>query len=215
MTYKLASLPYEYNALEPYIDARTVEIHHDKHAAAYVNNLNTAVKSVDGFTAAESPIELLKNLSSVPESIQTTVRNNAGGDVNHTLYFKILTPGGPSLPQGKLAETIDRDFGSFEKLKEKLSQLANTRFGSGWSWLVTNKEGKLNVLSTPNQDNPALGKDFGFDQDQTTILGIDVWEHSYYLKYQNRRPEYVTNIFNLINWSIIEDLYLKAQSCCC
>jgi Fe-Mn family superoxide dismutase len=190
--FKLPELPFDKAALEPYIDAMTMEIHHGKHHAAYVNNLNAALEKapeVQGWSLEE----LLSKINQVPEAIRTAVRNNGGGHHNHTLFWDILTPGGSKEPTGRLAEAINATFGSFEKLKEQMTQAGLTRFGSGWAWLVKDKDGKLKVYSTANQDSPLMEGD-------TPLLGIDVWEHAYYLKYQNRRPDYLAAIWNVINW---------------
>jgi Fe-Mn family superoxide dismutase len=190
--FKLPELPFDKAALEPHIDAMTMEIHHGKHHAAYVNNLNAALEKapeVQGWSLEE----LLTKINQVPEAIRTAVRNNGGGHHNHTLFWDILTPGGSKEPTGSLAEAIHATFGSFEKLKEQMTQAGLTRFGSGWAWLVKDKDGKLKVYSTANQDSPLMEGD-------TPLLGIDVWEHAYYLKYQNRRPDYLAAIWNVINW---------------
>ncbi|GIW27733.1 MAG: superoxide dismutase [Mn] [Meiothermus sp.] len=190
--FKLPELGYPKDALEPYIDALTMEIHHGKHHAAYVNNLNAALEKHPELHSW-SLEDLLTKIDQVPEDIRTAVRNNGGGHHNHTLFWDILTPGGSKEPTGKLAEAINATFGSFEELKAKLTQAGATRFGSGWAWLVKDKDGKLQVYSTANQDSPLM-------EGHTPLLGIDVWEHAYYLKYQNRRPDYLAAIWNVINW---------------
>ncbi len=190
--FKLPELGYPKDALEPYIDALTMEIHHGKHHAAYVNNLNAALEKHPELHSW-SLEDLLTKIDQVPEDIRTAVRNNGGGHHNHTLFWDILTPGGSKEPTGKLAEAINTTFGSFEELKAKLTQAGATRFGSGWAWLVKDKDGKLQVYSTANQDSPLM-------EGHTPLLGIDVWEHAYYLKYQNRRPDYLAAIWNVINW---------------
>ncbi|GIW24233.1 superoxide dismutase [Meiothermus sp.] len=190
--FKLPELPYPKDALEPHIDALTMEIHHGKHHAAYVNNLNAALEKHPELHSW-SIEDLLSKIAQVPEDIRTAVRNNGGGHHNHTLFWDILTPGGAKEPTGKLAEAIQATFGSFEELKNKLTQAGLTRFGSGWAWLVKDKDGKLLVYSTANQDSPLM-------EGHTPLLGIDVWEHAYYLKYQNRRPDYLAAIWNVINW---------------
>ncbi len=190
--FKLPELPYPKDALEPHIDAQTMDIHHGKHHAAYVNNLNAALEKhpeIQGWSIED----LLGKIAQVPEDIRTAVRNNGGGHHNHTLFWDILTPGGAREPSGRLAEAINATFGSFDELKTKLTQAGITRFGSGWSWLVKDKDGKLHVYSTANQDSPLM-------EGHTPLLGIDVWEHAYYLKYQNRRPDYLAAIWNVINW---------------
>jgi Fe-Mn family superoxide dismutase len=190
MAYEVPPLPYNYNALEPHIDEQTMQIHHDKHHQAYVDNAN---KALDGTPWADLPVEeLLRNLDQVAEEKRTAVRNNAGGHANHTLFWSVMSPSGGGEPDGDLAAAIGAAFGSFETFKEKLSQAGITRFGSGWGWLVWNGSG-LEVLSTPNQDSP-------LSEGKTPILGIDVWEHAYYLKYQNRRPDYVAAWWNVVDW---------------
>jgi Fe-Mn family superoxide dismutase len=194
MAHQLPPLPYANDALEPYIDAKTMEIHHDKHHAAYLNNLN---KALEGSEWENTPVEqLLANLDRVHENIRTTVRNNGGGYVNHNLFWQIMGPNAGSAPTGDLAAAIDRAFGSFAAFQEKFSTAAATRFGSGWAWLVKKQDGSLDVYSTPNQDSPLMTGD-------KPILGLDVWEHAYYLKYQNRRPEYIANFWNVINWPAV------------
>lgn len=192
MAHELPPLPYPKDALEPYIDAKTMEIHHDKHHQAYITNLNNALK---GHPELESKTaeELLKNLSAVPEAIRAAVRNNAGGHVNHTMFWTIMTPGGSKTPTGPLADEITSTFGSFEDFKTKVDEAGVKRFGSGWTWLVRDGGGKLQIVSTPNQDSPLLEGHF-------PILGNDVWEHAYYLHYQNRRPDYLKAWWNVVNW---------------
>jgi len=203
MAHQLPPLPYDYAALEPHIDEMTMRIHHDKHHNAYVTNLNAALET--NATLADRGIEdLLRNISQVPEAIRTAVRNNGGGHHNHTLFWEIMTPGGSSTPTGALAADINATFGSFDAFKEQFSKAGATRFGSGWAWLVVNKEGKLAVYSTPNQDSPLMEGD-------TPILGMDVWEHAYYLKYQNRRPDYMSAFFNVINWDKVAQNYAGAK----
>lgn len=198
MSFELPKLDYAYNALEPQIDARTMEIHHTKHHAAYTNKLNEAVKGtdLDGKTIEE--------VLAVVDKQSAAVRNNGGGFYNHNLYWKVLTPGGSGEPVGELKTAIERDFGSVEKFKAEFSNAAATRFGSGWAWLVKDNSGKLVVSSTPNQDNPLMPV---ADVKGTPILGIDVWEHAYYLNYQNRRPEYIEAFWALINWDVVADYY--------
>jgi Fe-Mn family superoxide dismutase len=201
MAFELTPLPYSTSALEPHIDAKTMEIHHDKHHQAYVTKLNDALK---GHTELESMTleALLQDLSSVPDELRNAVRNNGGGHWNHDLFWKLLTPGGSSSPQGELAEAINAAFGDSEQFKATFKAAALGRFGSGWAWLVTDKDGKLSVTSTPNQDNPLM-------EGACAILGLDVWEHAYYLNYQNRRPDYVDAFWNLVNWDIVGQLYSK------
>jgi len=190
--YTVPPLPYDFGALEPHIDAKTMEIHHDKHHAAYVNNLNAALK--DHPDLQGKPIEeLIANLNAVPEAIRTAVRNNGGGHANHSFFWQIIGPGGGGEPKGELAKAITDQLGGFPAFKEAFAKAAATRFGSGWAWLTCSKDGKLAVTSTANQDSPLM-------EGQTPILGIDVWEHAYYLKYQNRRPDYVSAFWNVVNW---------------
>jgi Fe-Mn family superoxide dismutase len=192
MAHQLPPLPYAYDALEPHIDQQTMNIHHNKHHQGYVNNLNKALEGHPDLEA-KSVEELLKDLAAVPESIRTAVRNNGGGHANHSLFWPCMSPDGGGEPDGALAAAINTAFGSFDSFKEQFSQAAMTRFGSGWGWLCVSG-GKLVVLSTPNQDNPV-------SQGMTPILGLDVWEHAYYLKYQNRRAEYVAAWWSVVNWS--------------
>ncbi len=200
MTHSLPALPYAFDALEPYIDAQTMQIHHDKHHQAYVDNLN---KALTGTPAADKTLEqLMANISSLPAA----VRNNGGGHYNHSLFWTLLGTGGGQ-PSGALADAINSAFGSLDGLKEKMSTAGATRFGSGWAWLIV-KDGKLEVTSTPNQDNPLMDV---AEVKGAPILGIDVWEHAYYLKYQNRRPEYLSQIWNVINWKKVEELYNTAK----
>lgn len=198
MSYTLPDLPYRYDALEPHIDARTMEIHHTKHHQAYITNVNAALK--DSPLADIEINELITGLNDIPESIRLAVRNNGGGHANHTLFWTLLSPESSGKPQGLLAEAIDRDLGGFDAFKESFKQAAVTRFGSGWAWLSLNLEGRLVVESTANQDNPLM-------HNHQPILGLDVWEHAYYLLYQNRRPDYVNAFFNIINWTEVERRY--------
>jgi len=195
MAYELPPLPYPYDSLEPYIDTTTMQIHHDKHHAAYVNNLNNAVKD-QADLAAKSAEELIKDLNAVPEAIRMAVRNNAGGHVNHTMFWEQLKVGVAEPTSGKLADAINAAFGSLAAFKEAFEKAGTTRFGSGWAWLVVGKDGKLAVTSTPNQDNPMMAEYGGLK----AILGVDVWEHAYYLKYQNRRPDYLKAFWSVVNW---------------
>ena len=194
MPYDVPPLPYAFDALQPHIDARTMEIHHDKHHAAYVSKLNDAVKGtpLDG-----QPIEkIVADIENVPQNIRTAVRNNGGGHANHSLFWTVMGPGKGGEPAGKLAEAINSQLGGFSDFKEKFSGAAATRFGSGWAWLSVEKGGKLVVESTPNQDSPLM-------HGNTPILGIDVWEHAYYLNYQNRRPDYIAAFYNVIDWDAV------------
>ncbi len=191
MAYTLPNLPYAYDALEPHIDARTMEIHHTKHHQAYINNVNTALEAHPTL-AAKSVEDLVRDLAAVPEAIRTVVRNNGGGHANHSLFWTILSPKGGGTPTGPLSDAINSTFGTFDAFKEQFNKAATTRFGSGWAWLSVDK-GKLLIESTANQDSP-------LSEGRTPILGLDVWEHAYYLKYQNRRPEYIAAFWNAVNW---------------
>lgn len=202
MAYTLAPLPYPSNALEPTIDQQTMEIHHGKHHNAYVTNLNNAIAG-NAELEGKSIEDLCKDINSVPEASRAAVRNNGGGHYNHTLFWNILGPNAGGAPSGALGEAITATFGSFDALKEAIVKAGTTRFGSGWAWLVV-KDGKLAVTSTPNQDNPLM------DGSGTPIFGIDVWEHAYYLKYQNKRPDYLAAIWNVVNWDAVAANYAKA-----
>jgi len=191
MAHQLPSLPYDFAALEPHIDAQTMQIHHGKHHAAYVNNLNAALEK-HAALQSKSAEDLIKNLSAVPEDVRTAVRNNGGGHVNHTMFWQIMGPGKGGAPSGAIAEAITGAFGGFDAFKEQMNKGGAGRFGSGWVWLVETG-GKLAVESTPNQDNPMM-------DGKKPIFGIDVWEHAYYLKYQNRRPDYLAAWWNVVNW---------------
>lgn len=199
--FELPALPYAFDALEPHIDALTMEIHHDRHHATYVNNLNAALEGVE--VSAQSVEELVSNLNALPESVRTAVRNNGGGHANHSLFWEILSPNGGGQPTGELAQAITDAFGSFDAFKQQFTDAATKRFGSGWAWLVV-KDGKLAVTSTPNQDNPLM-------EGATPILGLDVWEHAYYLKYQNKRPAYIEAFWNVVNWPEVNKRYLAAR----
>lgn len=195
MAHQVPPLPYDYSALEPYIDSQTMTLHHDKHHAAYVNNLNAALEKHPQL-ANKSVEDLLRDLNSVPEDIRTAVRNNAGGHMNHTMFWQIMKPKGGGPPAGRVGDEIKRTFGSFEDFQKQFNDAGTKRFGSGWVWLVRSKAGKLEVISTANQDNPVI-------DGHHPIMGNDVWEHAYYLKYQNRRPEYLTAWWNVVNWDEI------------
>lgn len=202
MAYTLPALPYSNDALEPHIDAKTMEIHHDKHHNAYVTNLNAAL---EGKGVAEQSVEdLCRNIESVPSEIRTAVRNNGGGHANHSMFWTILSKSGGGKPTGDLAKAIDSELGGFDKFKEDFAKAAATRFGSGWAWLSVDKNGKLVVESTPNQDNPYMSG-------STPILGLDVWEHAYYLKYQNRRPEYIAAFWNVVDWNAVGERFKAAK----
>ena len=207
MAHELPALPYPNAALEPHIDAKTMEIHHDKHHQAYVTNLNKALESAPAL-AGKSADDLIKDLASVPDAIRGPVRNNGGGHVNHSFFWKLLTPKSEGKPVGKLADAINAAFGDFEQFKEKVNAGGVGRFGSGWVWLVVNG-GKLEIGSTANQDNPIMGKAVAGIEGKP-VLGIDVWEHAYYLNYQNRRPDYLKAIWNVINWTQAEENYQAA-----
>ncbi|PQO39388.1 superoxide dismutase [Blastopirellula marina] len=200
MAYTLPELPYAYDALEPHIDARTMEIHHTKHHAAYIAKVNDAIAGTD--LEAKSIEDLVTDINSVPENIRGAVRNNGGGHANHSLFWTIMKPGGSSL-SGDLAAAIESELGGFDKFKTDFSNAAATRFGSGWAWLVVSG-GKLEVMSTPNQDSPLM-------EGKTPILGLDVWEHAYYLNYQNKRPDYIAAFFNVINWDEVASRYAAAK----
>lgn len=201
--FELPELGYDYDALEPHIDARTMEIHHTKHHQGYTNKLNAALEGHDDLHG-KSIEELLAGLDALPADIQTAVRNNGGGYVNHRLFWRIMTPGGASTPGGDLAAAIDEKFGSFDAFKKKFSSTAGGQFGSGWGWLKVSSDGKLKVASTPNQDSPLMA---GY----TPILGVDVWEHAYYLHYQNRRPDYIEAWWNVVNWDVVAQQYETAR----
>ena len=192
MAHTLPDLPYDFDALEPHIDTQTMKIHHGKHHQGYVSKLNAALEGHDDL-AGKSVEELLRDINSVPQSIMTAVRNNGGGHANHSLFWKILSPDGGGEPSGEVATSINKAFGSFKDFKDKFTDAAATRFGSGWAWLVVTSTGDLKVYSTANQDSPLM-------QGDTPILGLDVWEHAYYLNYQNRRPDYIDAFWNMINW---------------
>ncbi len=202
MAHTLPDLPYAYDALEPHVDARTMEIHHTKHHQGYVNKLNAALEG-HADLQAKSIEDLLRGIDAVPESIRTAVRNNGGGHANHSLFWTIMSPNGGGTPSGRLAEAIDATFGSFEAFKKTFSEAAGNRFGSGWAWLVVDGDGKLQVYSTANQDSPYM-------QGHTPILGLDVWEHAYYLHYQNRRPDYIQAWWNVVNWDAVAKNYEAA-----
>jgi len=202
MPYSLPELPYAMDALEPHIDARTMEIHHGRHHQAYINNVNAALEGTD--LADKSVEELVSNLDAVPEAIRGAVRNNGGGHANHSLFWTVLCPQGGGEPEGDLGAAINATFGSFDQFKELFGKAAATRFGSGWAWLSVNAEGGLVVESTANQDTP-------LSDGRTPILGLDVWEHAYYLNYQNRRPDYVSAFWNVVNWNAVAERYAAAK----
>jgi Fe-Mn family superoxide dismutase len=195
MAFTLPPLPYDFAALEPHIDARTMEIHHGKHHQTYVNNLNAAIEKAPEL-AKKSLDDLLRNVSTLPEAVRTPIRNNGGGHWNHSMFWQIMAPKAGGEPGGKLGQAIKSTFGDFAKFREQLSAAGVGRFGSGWAWLI-NTGGKLSITSTPNQDNPLM-------DGQKAIMGLDVWEHAYYLKYQNRRPDYIQAWWNVVNWTEIE-----------
>lgn len=208
MAHTVPNLPYPATALEPHIDARTMEIHHGKHHAAYVNNLNAALeKYPEG--AGKSIEDLLGDLAAVPEAIRGAIRNNGGGHFNHALFWSVMGPNAGGAPTGELAQAIDSELGGFESFKDAFAKAAATRFGSGWAWLTVKADGSLTVHSTPNQDNPLM-KGVS-DVVGTPILGVDVWEHAYYLHYQNRRPDYVSAWWNVVDWSKVAERYAAAK----
>lgn len=202
MPHQLPALPYAFDALEPHVDAKTMEIHHDKHHATYVSKLNEALDK-EPSEASKGLEDLLRGIDEVPESIRTAVRNHGGGHHNHSLFWEIMGPNGGGAPSGELADAMQRDFGSFAAFKEKLTNAAANQFGSGWGWLVA-AGGKLEVLAKPNQDSPLM-------EGKTPLLGVDVWEHAYYLRYQNRRPDYLAAWWNTINWPAVAQRYGAAQ----
>ncbi len=211
MAFKLPDLPYAYDALEPSIDARTMEIHHTKHHAAYVNNLNDAIKGKPALEA-KTIQQLIADVGALPADVRTAVRNNGGGHYNHSLFWTIMAAkgrGGGGSPAGDLARAIDADLGGFEKLKEAVTNAAKGRFGSGWAWVIVTAAGKLEVTSTPNQDAPIMKGIV--EKTGTPILGLDVWEHAYYLTYQNRRPDYVAAWWDVVNWDKVAETYAKTK----
>jgi len=203
MAYELPALPYDYTALEPYIDEETMHLHHDKHHASYVTNLNNALKGHDDL-ASLSIENLMRRINEVPENIRTAVRNNGGGHINHSMFWEIMGPHAGGSPSGALASAIDQTFGSFDAFKAAVNDAGAKRFGSGWAWLVVGKDGKLQVTSTANQDSP-------FMDGLYPVLGVDVWEHAYYLKYQNRRPDYLAAWWNVVNWDAVAQRYAAAR----
>jgi len=204
MAFELPPLPYAFDALEPHIDAKTMEIHHDKHHAAYVNNANAALEKHPEW-GKKSLEDLLWGIGQVPEDIRTVIRNNAGGHSNHSIFWSIMGPGGGGNPAGRVGESIKTTFGSYDSFKEQLTKAAVGQFGSGWAWLVVDKNGKPSIKSYPNQDSPYM-------EGLTPILGVDVWEHAYYLKYQNRRADYVAAWFNTLNWTAVEARFSSVWS---
>jgi Fe-Mn family superoxide dismutase len=204
MPFVLPPLPYGFDALEPHIDAKTMEIHHDKHHAAYVNNANAALEKHPEW-GTRSVEDLLWSINEVPEDIRTAVRNNAGGHSNHSIFWTIMGPGGGGSPSGRIADALKTTFGTYDAFKEQLSKTGVGQFGSGWAWLIADKNGKLSIKGYPNQDSPLM-------EGQTPIMGVDVWEHAYYLKYQNRRADYITAWFNTLNWDAIQDRFSSVWS---
>lgn len=202
MAHQLPALPYANNALEPHIDEMTMMIHHDRHHNTYVTNLNAALEG-HADLQSKSVEDLIADLNSVPEAIRTAVRNNGGGHANHSLFWETIGPNGGGAPSGKLADAINSELGGFDKFKEDFTKAATTRFGSGWAFLAVSKDGKLKVYSLPNQDSPIMEGD-------TPILGLDVWEHAYYLKYQNKRPDYIAAFWNVVNWAEVGKRYEAA-----
>ena len=205
MSYTLPPLAYDYAALEPHIDAQTMEIHYSRHHQTYVNNLNAAL---EGSEYAQWPLDdLLAKVESLPQALRPAVRNNGGGHANHSLFWQVMSPKGGGLPQGALAAAIDKDLGGFENFKTEFTKAAISRFGSGWAWLSVDRSGKLHVESSANQDNPLM---LGIGSGNTPILGLDVWEHAYYLKYQNRRPEYIAAFYNVVDWNEVARRFAAA-----
>lgn len=206
MTYALPKLSYAYDALEPHIDAQTMEIHHTKHHQTYINNLNAAL---EGTEHAGRPVEeLIAGVEQLPEKLRAPVRNNGGGHANHSLFWTVMSPQGGGAPTGELAQAIDADLGGLDAFKEAFTKAALTRFGSGWAWLTVSKDGKLAVESSGNQDSPLMT---GIGSGNTPILGLDVWEHAYYLKYQNRRPEYISAFYNVVYWNEVSRRFAAAR----
>jgi len=201
--YQLPTLPYDFKALEPYIDEQTMMIHHDRHHATYVSNLNLALEGHDSLSN-KTIEDLISNLDAVPENIRTAVRNNGGGHANHSLFWRIIAPNAGGEPTGEIASAIDQAFGGYEQFKAEFAKAATTRFGSGWAWLVVDN-GKLTITSTPNQDSPLM-------EGKTPVLGLDVWEHAYYLNYQNKRPDYIAAFFNIINWDEVNKIYQSLRA---
>jgi len=205
MAFEVPPLPYDYNALEPYIDTQTMQLHHDKHHAAYVNNLNNALQNQSQL-ASWTVEDLVQRINEVPEGIRTAVRNNAGGHINHSMFWQIMKPNGGGEPTGELGSAIQQAFGSFDQFKAAFNDAGVKRFGSGWTWLVLDRSGKLQVISTANQDSPMMDGMF-------PVMGNDVWEHAYYLKYQNRRPDYLAAWWNVVNWDEITHRYQHRHGC--
>lgn len=208
MAYELPNLDYAYDALEPHIDARTMEIHHSKHHNAYITKVNSAIEGTE--LASKDIDDLISDLSAVPENIRGAVRNNGGGHANHSIFWKVIGPDSGGNPTGDLAGAIDSELGGFDAFKEAFANAGATRFGSGWAWLIVKGDGKLAVTSTPNQDNPLMKGIV--ETEGTPVLGLDVWEHAYYLKYQNKRPDYINAFWNVVNWTAAEENYQKAKS---
>lgn len=204
MAFELPPLPYDYSALEPHIDAQTMQLHHDKHHQAYVNNLNTALQGLSQFNNV-SVEDLMRRINEVPENVRTAVRNNGGGHVNHSMFWEIMKPNGGGEPTGALADAINSTFGSFDQFKTTFNDNGAKRFGSGWTWLVADQSGKLQAISTANQDSPFMDGMF-------PVMGNDVWEHAYYLKYQNRRPDYLSAWWNVVNWDEVAKRFQRATS---
>jgi superoxide dismutase, Fe-Mn family len=204
MAYELPPLPYAYNALEPYIDEETMHLHHDKHHQAYVNNLNAAIANSPELANMDAE-ELMRRINEVPEGIRTAVVNNGGGHANHSMFWRIMAPNAGGPPTGPIADAINQAFGNFESFKQQFNDAGAKRFGSGWAWLVMNPNGQLEIMSTPNQNSPLM-------EGYYPIMGNDVWEHAYYLKYQNRRPEYLNAWWNVVNWDEVNKRYQQAQA---
>ena len=201
MAFEVPPLPYDYSALEPYIDTQTMQLHHDKHHAAYVNNLNAALKDNSQF-ASMNVDDVMRHINDVPDSVRTAVRNNGGGHSNHSMFWQIMTPNGGGAPSGALANAINSTFGSFDAFKAQFNDAGVKRFGSGWAWLILDQNGKLQVISSANQDSPLMDGNY-------PVMGNDVWEHAYYLKYQNRRPDYLNAWWNVVNWDAVANRYAQ------
>ena len=201
MAFEVPPLPYDYSALEPYIDTQTMQLHHDKHHAAYVNNLNAALKDNAQF-ASMNVDDVMRHINDVPDSVRTAVRNNGGGHSNHSMFWQIMTPNGGGAPSGALANAINSTFGSFDAFKAQFNDAGVKRFGSGWAWLILDQSGKLQVISSANQDSPLMEGNY-------PVMGNDVWEHAYYLKYQNRRPDYLNAWWNVVNWDAVANRYAQ------
>lgn len=210
MAYSLPALDYAYDALEPHFDALTMEIHHSRHHQTYITKLNEALEGA-GVDAPGCVMELIRSIGKLPEGIQTAVRNNGGGHANHSFFWKVISPKGGGEPSGELAQAINAAFGSFDNFKKEFAAAGVGRFGSGWAWLIANADGSLKGASTPNQDNPQMGSIYGYCGCKP-ILGLDVWEHAYYLKFQNKRPDFINAFWKVVDWNAVADFYAKAKA---